>query len=262
MGIGADEVPRQGREPGGQARRAAARRAGARARLPPSAPGGAAVGRGPGHLGEAPRTRHHDRRGGGGAGRAGARGDRGRGVGPSPARPGAQPGSAARAAGTSPAVDRDPTCARPAPKVVRGARHRPGRAHRPAGEAAPRRASRLPDDHAPAPLRRLHAGDALAHRPRGDGRDRGRPRDGEGAPGVGGAADQGAWDHADRAQLRQPLRRPGDPAGVAPGRRRARRPRCGPRRGEGAVRLEGDRTRRAPRPWRRVSVPILPDEDL
>ena len=57
VGDRADEVPRQGREPGGEARRSAARPAGPRARLPPSAPGRAALGRGSRLRREAPRPR-------------------------------------------------------------------------------------------------------------------------------------------------------------------------------------------------------------
>ena len=67
------EVPGQGRERRGQARRPAGGGARARARVPASAAGRGAVGRRPGHRRQAPRARDHDRRTGGAAGRARAR---------------------------------------------------------------------------------------------------------------------------------------------------------------------------------------------
>ena len=56
----ANEVPRQGREWGGEAGRAARRPARPGARVPAPAPGRAAVGRRAGDGGEAPRPRDHD----------------------------------------------------------------------------------------------------------------------------------------------------------------------------------------------------------
>ena len=119
---GADEVPRQGGERRGQARRAAGRAARRRARLPPPAPGRAAVGRRRGHRREAPRARDHDRRRGRGARRGGAR----------------RACSAARRAGTS---TRSPTTA------IRGrCRSAAGGGSIGAQRALGRRAPRSPDD--------------------------------------------------------------------------------------------------------------------
>ncbi len=56
-----DEVPRQGGERGGQARRVARRPARRRARLPPPAPGRAALGRRAGHRRKTPPAGHRER---------------------------------------------------------------------------------------------------------------------------------------------------------------------------------------------------------
>ena len=69
----ADEVPRQGRERRGQARRPAARAARRRDRVPPPAARRAAVGSRPGDGEEAARPRDHDRRRGRAVRRDGAR---------------------------------------------------------------------------------------------------------------------------------------------------------------------------------------------
>ena len=132
------EVPGQGRERGGQARRPAAGGARARARVPAPAPGRAAVGRRPGHRREAPRARDHDGRSGRAAGRARARVDARARVGaPSAcARPQLRP-AAGRGAAPAP-VDRRAAGARPAAPVATGAGRRAGRARRPGDEAAAR----------------------------------------------------------------------------------------------------------------------------
>ena len=80
-----------------------------RARLSPPAPGGAAVGRGPGHRRQAARTEPGDRRAGSPARRGDPRFVPGPGGGPPPPRPRPQPRSPASARGPAPALDRAPS---------------------------------------------------------------------------------------------------------------------------------------------------------
>ncbi len=112
-----DEVPRQGRERGGQARRPARRAARGRAGVPPSAPGRAPVGRRAGDRAQAPRARDRDGRPGrgavGGRARAAARA-RPRAVtctrSPTTATPGrSQIGRRRRSIGAQRALGRSPT---------------------------------------------------------------------------------------------------------------------------------------------------------
>ena len=102
------QVPRQGGQRGGQARRAAGGGTRRRARLSPSPPGRAAVGGGPGHLQEAAGRRPGDGWPGGATVRGGARLDAGTGGGSTPPRPRPQPRSPAGAPRPPPAVGRRP----------------------------------------------------------------------------------------------------------------------------------------------------------
>ena len=177
-----DEVPGQGGERRGQARRPAGRAARRRAGLPPPAAGRAALGRRAGDRREAARPGHHDRR----------RGRRG-----SP-RPRWSRCSAGRRAGT---CTRSPTTATPGrcrsgrrrrsigsqralgrvAAIARRARRRPRRPGRPRHAPDAGRAAGRPHRRAPAALRRLHAGDPLAHAVAGDRADAHDPGHGAGA---------------------------------------------------------------------------------
>ena len=125
------------------------------------------------------------------------------------------------------ALDRRAARARPPAALAGGARRgrrRAGRAHRP---AAARGAARVPDGRAAAALRRLLAGDAVAHAGRGDGGEprRSSPRRGS-CCAAARAADRAPGAHAGRALARQPRGRRRGPARAAvrpPRRRGARR---------------------------------------
>ena len=167
---GADEVPRQGRERRGEARRPAPRPARPRARLPPPAPGRAALGRRPGDGRSAAPARDHDRRAG-------------RGV----------PGDAllttivGRAAGRhlhALAHNRDPRpverrrraaldrlAAGSRPPLAGGARRRPRRPGRPGDAADADGRQRRPDGRPPPALRRLLPRDPLPDHGAADRRD-------------------------------------------------------------------------------------------
>ena len=123
----ADQVPGQGGERRGEARRAAGGAARWRACVAAPAAGRAIMGRRPGHLREAARPRDRHRRPGGWDLRGGARvAGRSRG-GPAAARARAQPGPAARPARPAPALDGLAARARPSAAHVRGARRDAGR---------------------------------------------------------------------------------------------------------------------------------------
>ena len=172
---GADEVPRQGGERRRQARRPARRAARRRAGVPPPAAGRAALGRRAGHRRQAPRPRDHDRRRGRRARRGGARLDARPGVGPPPARARPQPRPAAGAGRPPAPLDRR----RSARSAARrrspdGARRRRSSGWSTASPAGCGRPAGRPHRRAPAALRRLLAGDPLAHAARGDRADRRR----------------------------------------------------------------------------------------
>ena len=76
----------------------------------------------------------------------------------------------------APALDRLAERARAPAPHRRGARRRARRHRRPRHPAAARGRARRAHGHAAVPLRRLHAGHALAHDARADGGDRARPR--------------------------------------------------------------------------------------
>ena len=134
-----DEVPGEGREPGREARRPARRVRRRRARVPPPAPGRAAVGRRTRHRAEAPRALDHHGGGRGAAGRGRAGADPGARGGTAPARTGPQPRPAAGRGRTPAALDRHAAGARATPALPRDARHRPARAGRPSRPALARR---------------------------------------------------------------------------------------------------------------------------
>ena len=214
-GGGTDQVPREGGERSREAGRSAGRPDRRRAGVPASTAGRALVGRGAGDRGQAPRALDHH----GGGSRPARRGrvdtDPRPRVGASPPRARAQPGpSACRRRPPAP-LDRDPARARPATAITGVARRRPHRAGGSPGAPAASGPPRLPHGRAPPPVRRLHACDAVAHDPRGDGRHgdaaRGRASAARGGP----ADDPGSGHHADRHQLHQPPERRRDPARLA-----------------------------------------------
>ncbi len=205
-GSGQHQVPRQGRERRRQARRAPRGPGGRGARLPASARGRAALGRGAGDGSEVARARPRDRGPGGAAGRGGPGLDPGpRGRAP-PSRPRQQPGSAPGA--RPPATTLDGRTARAGPRLAvrAGPRHGPGRPGGPPNAPDADRPPCLPHrDSAPA-LRRLLASHAVPHdalRDRGDACDPGhRPwpaRDSD-------AHDRAPRDHSGRRRARQPRR--------------------------------------------------------
>ena len=81
--------------------------------------------------------------------------------------------------GPPPALDRGAARARPRAEIMGSPRRRRRRARRPPRPPAAGRPAGLPDGHAAAALRRLHAGDPLAHAVRGDRTDPDDPRHGE-----------------------------------------------------------------------------------
>ena len=171
-----DEVPRQGRERGREAGRAAGRAAGRGARVPASAPGRAALGRRPGHGREAARARDREGAAGRAAAGAGARVDARPRLGPPPARARPQPRPAPGADGPPARLDRLAAGARPGADVGRGARRSADRARRPRHAPAAGRRTRRPHGRAPAAVRRLLAGDAVAHARPADRADAHDPR--------------------------------------------------------------------------------------
>ena len=191
----ANEVPRQGRERGGQAGRAAARPAGRRARVPPPAAGRAALGRRPHHLrgctmpGIGPSARSPSWRRVCWSRRLGA---------PRDGTCTRSPTTATRAGPSRPAaaLDRRPARARPALALARGGRRELGRARRPRDRAAAKGSPRVPDGGPAAALRRLLACHPLAHAPRAHRTAPDRARRGARAARRGPADDRGARDHA------------------------------------------------------------------
>ena len=171
-GRGPDQVPRQGGERGREAGRSVGRPDRRRAGVPAPAAGRAAVGRRTRDRGQAPRALDHHRGGGGPARRSRPRADPRPRRGPSPPRARAQPRSSACRHRPPAPLDRDPASARSTTEVTRDARRRPHRAGRSPGAQAASGAPRLPHGRAPSAVRRLHASDAVAHDPRGDGRHR------------------------------------------------------------------------------------------
>ena len=165
---GADEVPRQGRERRRQARRTARRPDRRGARVPASPSGRAPVGRRADHRHQAARAFDHDGGAGRGARRAGARPPPRPRLRSAPPRPRPQPGSPAGPGRTPPPIDRHAARARPKAEIGRDARHRPRRTRRPSRAQAAEGPSRVPNDHAPAAVRRLLARHPFAHAVRGD----------------------------------------------------------------------------------------------
>ena len=173
---GPHQVPGQGGQRRGQARRPAGGPRRPRARVPPPPAGRAAVGRGPDHGRQAPHPGHPHGGRGGRAARRRPGVDARRGLGPPPPRPGPQPRPPA--GGGRPASALDGLAARPRPasevsrrhrRVARGPR-RPG--HPPHARRRPGRPHRRP----PAALRRLLPGHPLPHHRPGHGRHPGDPR--------------------------------------------------------------------------------------
>ena len=167
---GPHQVPGQGGQRRRQARRAAGRAARRRAGVPAPAAGRAAVGRRPGHRRASCTTRGIATVGDvAGLAEPALVSMLGRGVGPAPARPGAQPRPAAGAGRPAARLDRLAARARPRAAARRGDRRRrwsawstgsPGGCARPAGR---------PHGGAAPALRRLHPGHPLAHPAAGDG---------------------------------------------------------------------------------------------
>ena len=169
---GPDQVPRQGGERRREAGRSVGRSDRRRTGVPAPAAGRATVGGGTRDGGEAPRTLDHHGGGGGPARRGRFGADPRPRVGASSPRARAQPGSPAGRRRPPATLDRNPACARPTTEIAGVARRRPHRAGGPPVAQAASGPPRLPHGRAPPAVRRLHARDAVAHDPRGDGRYR------------------------------------------------------------------------------------------
>ena len=183
---GQDQVPRQGGQRRGQARRpagGAARRASWRSCTRCRSSGSGASGRSPprklhdrGHHDGRARSPSSPRRRWSSIARAG--------VGPAPPRARPQPRPAAGAGRPPAAFDRARSARSGAGRKPPGdARRHPGRARRPRRPAHARRAPGRPHGRAAAALRRLLARHPLAHAVRGDRPDPDDPRHGAGAAG-------------------------------------------------------------------------------
>ena len=172
------QVPRQGGQPGGQARRAAARPARPRAGVPASAAGAPAVGRRRQDRGEAARARHRDRRRRRRAERVDARRDGRRRDGPSAVRVVPQHRSAPGGDGGAPPLGRRAARPRAARQhdVGRGGRRRRDQPDRPDHPPDAQGRAHRPNGGAAVAVRRLRPRHPVTHHAAGDRVNRRHPR--------------------------------------------------------------------------------------
>src|SRR5581483_7260987 len=159
-----------------------------------------------------------------------------------------QPRPAAGPKATSPPVDRLTARARQTQALSARPRRRPDRHRRPRRPTAPCRPPRRPHRCAPASLRRLLAGDALADAAARDLADPDVPRRRACPAGRRATADRATRADADRVHDREPGRRPAVPAPSTARAPRQRAPRRRARRDPEPLRLGRRHARRPRRP--------------